>query len=260
MPLFVPPVRLDVFVCLVAAAALATAFVRPAAFLLLELVLMHHALFVPPELSMKLLHPDPSIPVFLAPRVPTASQAAQLPAAQEYAPLGATRYQEVEKAHRARRAPQVHTASKGAGCRKAMACARKALSRVLAVAKTNAVRCVTPAHFLRLTEPLNARLVTHLPIFSRPEGHHPASIFNAGKLVPIKLQLVPIAAATALPAIAISSVLYWTKKLKESAKPKNLLPLASHATQGCCCSAQLSPVPCLFQLLNPRPILLARIS
>ena len=78
-----------------------TACVRRAAILQLELVLMHPAPFVPPELSMKLLHPEPSIHVCLARQVPTASQAAQLPAALEYAPLGVTRCQEVGKAHRA---------------------------------------------------------------------------------------------------------------------------------------------------------------
>ena len=73
--------------------------------------------------------------------------------------------------------------------------------------KTNVVRFVIPTHFLRLTEPLSARPVTLLPIVSHPEGRHPASISNAGNLAPIKLQLVKIAVVTALPAIAISSVL-----------------------------------------------------
>jgi hypothetical protein len=229
---------------------LATACVRRAAILQLELALMHPAPFVPPELSMKLLHLEPSILVCLARQVPTASQAAQLPAALEYAPLGVTRCQEVGKGHHAPRVPQVHTVWKGANCRKAMACARKALFRALAMAKTNAVRFATPTHFLRLTEPLNARLVTRLPIFSRPVGHLPVKKFHAGKLVPIKLQLVSIAASSALPAIAISSVLHGVKKLKDSAKAKSRPPLASHATQGCCCSAQPSIAPCLFQLLN----------
>ena len=234
VPLFVSPVRLDVFVCLVAVAGLVTAFVRPAAFLQLELVLMRPALFVPRDLSTKLLYPDRSIRVCLARRVRTASQAAQPPAALEYAPLGVTRYLEAGKPHCAPRALQVHTVWKDAKCRKAMACARKVLSRVLEVAKTNVVRFVVPTHFLRLTEPLSATPVTLLPICSHPEGHHPASISIAGKSAPIKLQLVLIAALTALPAIATLSVLYWAKSGKESAKPKSRLPLSSHATQGCC--------------------------
>jgi hypothetical protein len=113
----------------------------------------------------------------------------------------------VGKPHRVPRALQVHTVWKDANCRKAMACARKVPSRVLEVVKTNVVRFVIPTHFLRLTEPLSARPVTLLPIVSHPEGHHPASISNAGNLAPIKLQLVKIAVVTALPAIAISSVL-----------------------------------------------------
>ncbi len=94
-----------------------------------------------------------------------------------------------------------HSALRAASFRKATACARKVLFRILAVVQTNAALYVTPTRFLRLTEPLNARFATRLPIFSRPVGHHPASILNAGKLVPIKLQLVPIAEATATTAI-----------------------------------------------------------
>ena len=168
---------------------------------------MRPALLVPRDLSTKLLHPDRSIRVCLARRVRTASQAAQPPAALEYAPLGVTRYQEAGKPHRVPRALQVHTVWKDATCRKAMACARKVLSRVLEVVKTNVVRFVIPTHFLRLTEPLSARPVTLPPIFSHPAGHHFVCITHAGNLAPIKLQLVKIAVVTALPAIAISSVL-----------------------------------------------------
>lgn len=112
----------------------------------------------------------------------------------------------MEPVHHAPRVPQVHTVWKVASCRKAMAFARKALSRVLAEAKTDAVRLVIPTHFLRLTEPLSARLVTLLLIFSRPAGHHLARLTRAGKLVPFKLQLVNIAASTA-STIAFSSIL-----------------------------------------------------
>ncbi len=206
-PLFVSPVPLGVFVCLVVAAAWATVFVRPAAILLLEPALMPPALCVLQELTMKLLHPDRSISVCLVQRVRTASQAARLPAALESAPLGVTRYQEVEKAHRAPRVLQVHTVWKGASCLKVMACAKKALSRFLEVAKIDAVRFVIPTQYLRLTEPQSARSVTLLLICSRPVGHHAARISNVGKFVPIKLQLVLIAAATVSPAIAILSVL-----------------------------------------------------
>ncbi len=87
-----------------------------------------------------------------------------------------------------------------------MAFARKGLSQFLEAVKTDAVHFVIPTHFLRLMEPLTARHVTLLPMNSRPVGHLPARISTAGKFVPIKLQLVLIAAATALPAIAISSV------------------------------------------------------
>jgi hypothetical protein len=138
------------------------ALVHPAAILLLELVLMLPAPFVRQELTTKLLHLDRSVFVCLVLRVHTVFQAARLPVAPEYVLLGVTRFREVEQVHRAPRALQVHTVWKDASCRKAMACARKALSLVLEVAKTDAVRFVIPTHFLRLTEPLNARLVTHL--------------------------------------------------------------------------------------------------
>jgi hypothetical protein len=120
-PLFVFRVLLDIFVCLVAAAVSAMAIVLPAATLLLELVLMHPALFVPRDLTTTLLHPDRPIHACLALRVCTAFQDARLPVVLENAPLGVTRYQEVEQVHHAPLVPQVHTVWKAASCRKAMA-------------------------------------------------------------------------------------------------------------------------------------------
>jgi hypothetical protein len=64
------------------------------------------------------------------------------------------------------------------------------------VAKIDAVRFVIPTHFLRLTEPPNARLVILLPIFSHSEVNHLARITRAGKLVPIWLELAMIVAPT----------------------------------------------------------------
>ena len=90
-PQFVFRVPLDAFVCLVVAAGSAVAFVPPAATLLLELVLMLPALFVPRDRTTKLLHPDRSIRVCLALRVRTAFQDARFPVALENAPLGVTR-------------------------------------------------------------------------------------------------------------------------------------------------------------------------
>ncbi len=120
-PQFVCRVLLDVFVCLVAVADSAMAFVLPAATLLLELVLMLPALFVPRDLTTKLLHLHRPIHACLALRVRTAFQDARLPVALENAPLGVTRYQEVEQVRRAPCVPLVHTVWKAASCRKAMA-------------------------------------------------------------------------------------------------------------------------------------------
>jgi hypothetical protein len=120
-PQFVFRVLLDIFVCLVAAAGLAMAFVLPAATLLLELVSLLPALFVPRDLTTKLLHLDRPIHACLALRVRTAFQDARLPVALENAPLGVSRHQEVEQGHHAPRVPQVHTVWKAASCREAMA-------------------------------------------------------------------------------------------------------------------------------------------
>jgi hypothetical protein len=84
-----------------------------------------------------------------------------------------------------------------------MACVGKVLSPALALAKTNAVRFVIPTHFPRLMEHLNATPVILLPIFFLPKGHHIARIIRAAKHAPIPWELIKIAAATALPAIAI---------------------------------------------------------
>ena len=71
------------------------------------------------------------------------------------------------------------------------------------MAKIDAVRFVIPTHFLRLTEPLSARLVTHLPICSHPEVNHLALITRAENFVPFKLELAMIVTPTVYPLVAI---------------------------------------------------------
>ncbi len=71
------------------------------------------------------------------------------------------------------------------------------------MARIDAVRFVIPTHFLRLTEPPSAKLVTHLPIFSHPEVNHLARITRAEKLVPFKLELAMIVTPTVYPLVAI---------------------------------------------------------
>lgn len=75
-----------------------------------------------------------------------------------------------------------------------MACAGKDLSRVLALAKTNVARVAILTLFPRLTEPLNAWLVTPPPIFSLPKGLQIARMSIVGKCAPSQLEFLKIAA------------------------------------------------------------------
>jgi hypothetical protein len=83
--------------------------VHPALFQPLELVLILPALHVLPDLSTKSLHPVRLIHACPALRVRIAFQAALLPVALDYAPLGAIQNQEEELSNCAPLVPQVRS-------------------------------------------------------------------------------------------------------------------------------------------------------